>query len=59
MSKYLAHVIFDSEDGSFGLTDSGVTDALIPSQPSAQKGLPFSEIDLQELDAMNSHDDNL
>jgi len=59
MSKFFARMVFDTEDGSVGLADSDVGDAMFRSQANDQKGLPFSEIDLLELAAMNSHHENL
>ena len=58
MSKFFAHVVFDSDDGSIGLADSGFGDAMVLSHTAERKGLPFSEIDLLELAAMNSHHEN-
>ena len=59
MSKFFAHVVFDSKDGSVVLADPGAGDTMGHTEANEQKGLPFSEIDLLELAAMNSHHDNL
>lgn len=59
MTQFFAHLVFDMEDGSVGLADSLAADALTHAPPLSQKGMPFTELDLQELAAMNSHHDNL
>ncbi|MET3767937.1 hypothetical protein ABIB15_000609 [Marisediminicola sp. UYEF4] len=59
MTQFFARLVFDTNDGSVGLADSRVVDALTHSPQLSQKGMPFSELDLQELAAMNSHHDNL
>ena len=59
MTQFFAHLVFDTNDGTVGLADSNAVDALAHASPMSHKGMPFSELDLQELDAMNSHHDNL
>lgn len=59
MTQFFARLVFDTNDGSVGLADSRVVDALTHAPLLAQKGMPFSEIDLLQLAAMNSHHDSL
>jgi hypothetical protein len=59
MTKFFAHLVFNTNDGSVGLADSSSVKALSHASPMSQKGMPFSERDLKELNAMNSHHDNL
>ena len=59
MTQFFAHLVFDTNAGSVGLANSSSVDALAHASPMSQKGMPFSERDLQALAAMNSHHDNL
>jgi len=59
MTQFFAYLVFNTNDGSVGLADSSSVKALSHSSPMSRKGMPFSERDLKDLNAMNSQHANL
>lgn len=58
MAKFFARLVIDLDDGSVGLADSAGGEVQLHAR-TAQQGIPFSSIEIEELSEMNSYNNHL